>query len=247
MSPAPRPPLIVVATAGLVACGGTSSGPAPDAGTADASTTIDARTTVDAQTLCTTMSTTCDPFLNCGCQASEKCTAGSIGLVCIMAGAQAAGATCTKDTECAGGTFCATFAGATTCLAFCDDGHPCGAGHGCYIAVSDRAGVPTGRFVCGPTCSLLDQDCAGGLGCYNAPQAPEPERGICEPVGSGHLGDSCTQPSDCEKGAGCFKPSSVKAPICAKICDRKDSTPACDVGTTCHALSGDTQTGVCLP
>src|SRR5262249_29210144 len=137
------------------------------------------------------------------------------------------------------------YAGQTTCIAFCDEVHPCAGGRACYIVAADLAGRAQAQ-VCGPTCALLAQDCPGGIGCYPSDRNPGAERGICLDMGGGQQSAACTSMSDCAKGYACIAPPNL-APRCAKICDRTGGTLSCDHGSSCQPLTGDTQTGVCLP
>jgi hypothetical protein len=201
---------------------------------------------LDAKLACTGAETVCDVFLQCGCKSTEKCAPGDNGLVCTAMGAKPPGDVCGGDNECSRGTLCAPYAGTTTCLAFCDDFHPCGTGEFCYVIAKDRAGVAAAH-VCGPTCDLRAQDCPGGLACYPTDQYTSLERGICIVPGTNQQSSACQDQSDCAKGLACTVLPGPSGPICAKMCGRTGGPPACDQGRSCQPLTGETQTGVCLP
>ncbi|HKA87204.1 MAG TPA: hypothetical protein VKE22_06030 [Haliangiales bacterium] len=193
----------------------------------------------------------CDVFLSCGCAPGQKCTSAQVGLGCMNAGSKQVGQDCANDTECAPGTVCLLYGGTTTCLQYCDVLHECKQGNtACYVGVNDREVPPVVvATVCGPTCSLLDQDChIVGQACYPSPDVyPVAERGTCRPSGAGVQGDACTGSSMCAAGYLCVKPSNSTTAICAKMCDRLDGVPGCGTGTSCMHLSDNTQTGICLP
>jgi len=229
----------------LAACGTSASGPAADAGPADAPVHIDARTT------CDDAGASCDVFLSCGCAASDKCAPATSGLACTTAGSGAAGDACDSDAKCARGTTCVAYAGGTTCHAFCDDAHPCAPQTACYIEAADRGGSQVG-MICGPSCSLLGQDCPAALGCYPADQAVDPDHGICLTPGVGIQGEACSRMTSCAVGFGCIDPAGPATPICAKICALGGGAASCAPGSglTCRKLLGssaNSQTGVCLP
>lgn len=233
----------------LAACGSSTSAPAPDASGPDGA--VDAPVHFDARTTCDDGGTSCDVFLSCGCAPTDKCTPATNGLACMPAGSGAAGDSCGSDATCARGTTCVAFAGATTCHPFCDDAHACPASTACYIEAADRNGVQVG-MLCGPSCTLLTQDCPGALGCYPADQAVDPDHGICLSPGVGTQGQSCSQMTNCAPGYGCIDPAGSATPICAKICALGGGAPSCDPGSgaTCRKLLGssaNSQTGVCLP
>jgi hypothetical protein len=241
----------VVAVA-FAACG--PGGASPDAAPAVAG---GCEPVADAATACPAPGeAACDVFLHCGCRDDQKCTVGTIGLACATAGWRQAGETCTSDDECARGTLCAPFFGVTRCLQLCDAAHACPDGQACYVTVHDGANPPR-RIgeVCGPTCSLLAQDCAvPGLACYVSEDHCVPglpgslEQGVCLSAGAGAQGDPCVTMGDCQRGQLCVDPAGPPPSICAKMCDRRaGAAPSCDVGTTCRELPGLTQTGVCLP
>ena len=237
-----RATLVVLLLVG--ACGGGDAEPA-DAAPLDAAICTPAP---DAQpaTSCVPDAGACDYFLHCGCGATSKCTVGDTASVCGGAGGKAPGEICAADADCARGGFCSSFAGATTCLAFCDDAHRCPSGQECYVTVNDRTGRAAGR-VCGPVCSLLGGSCgAAALGCYPSALRCTDGDGLCLIAGTGDLGSSCSRANDCKSGSVCVEPSGSSHPICAKICDRKGSEPMCGAGI-CRELPGQTQTGVCLP
>lgn len=193
----------------------------------------------------------CDVFLSCGCDPGQKCTSAEVGLGCMNAGSNQIGQNCASDTDCAPGTVCLLYGGATTCVQFCDVLHECvSADLACYVGVNDRAVPPNVvATVCGPTCSLLDQDCRiPGQACYPSPDVyPVKEKGTCRPSGTALQGDPCSSSSTCAAGYICVKPSGSSATICAKMCDRQDGVPGCGSGTSCGPLSDNTQTGLCLP
>ncbi len=193
----------------------------------------------------------CDVFLSCGCNPGMKCTSAQMGLGCMNAGSNQNGQSCASDTDCAPGTVCLLYGGMTTCHQFCDDLHACVSSvEACYVGVNDRSVPPmVVATVCGPTCSLLDQDCKiAGQACYPSPDVyPVAEMGTCRPTGTLLQGDACTSSSNCSPGYLCVKPSGSTTSICAKMCDRQDGAPGCGGNTSCVALSGSTQTGLCLP
>jgi hypothetical protein len=239
------PPLIIYSLA-LAACGsnGTTASDASDARVVDAAAACVA---VDAATSCAA-DAGCDFFLHCGCGESDKCSVGASGASCAAAGAGRAGSTCTVDADCARGTICVPFFGALQCLQFCDRAHRCPSGQDCYVTVTvrDRADQIAGE-VCGPTCKLVEQDCAAaGTACYLSDRHCGIDEGLCLAAGAASQGVACTRMGDCQKGYLCIDPAGPSTPMCAKICDRRDGMPSCDVGT-CRDLPGHSQTGICLP
>jgi len=232
----------------LAACGTSATGPATDGGGP-----VDAPVHGDARTICDDGGTSCDVFLSCGCAPADKCAPSSVtsGLACMPAGSGAAGDSCGSDASCARGTTCVSYAGATTCHPFCDNAHPCPQTSACYIEAADRAGFQVG-MLCGPSCSLLGQDCPAGLGCYPADQAVDSDHGICLTPGVGIQGEACSQMTNCALGYGCIDPAGPATPICAKICALGGGASSCAPGSglTCRKLLGssaNSQTGVCLP
>lgn len=239
------PPLVISLLA-LCACSGGSSGGSPqpsDAGVPDGAAA--ACIAVDAATACAA-DAGCDFFLHCGCAAGDKCSVGTSGASCAPAGAQAAGSACAVDADCARGTICVPFFGALQCMQFCDRAHACPSGQECYVTVKDRSDHIAGE-VCGPTCKLVDQDCAAaGTGCFISDRHCTVDEGLCLAAGAASQGVACTRQGDCQKGYLCIDPAGPSTPMCAKICDRRDGKPSCDVGT-CRDLPGHSQTGICLP
>jgi hypothetical protein len=235
--------LLAVVVVASSACGG--GGSTTDPLLADARAACPAPP--DARTACGAPDAGCDPFLHCGCGTAQKCTAGTVGLECVAAGARTAGQVCGADSECERGTLCVPFLGVTQCLRFCDAAHACPGGEACYVVVADR-GQRAVAEACGPTCDLLAQDCpASGLGCFTSQKECAPERGVCLAPGGGAQGATCASMADCAAGNLCIDPGGPAPPICAKICGRKGTGPTCTVGTTCRDLPGHTQTGICLP
>src|SRR5262249_9341638 len=127
----------------------------------------------------------CDVFLSCGCAPGQKCTSAQVGLGCMNAGSKQVGQDCANDTECAPGTVCLLYGAPPPLLPYCDVLHECKQGNtACYVGVNDREVPPVVvATVCGPTCSLLDQDChIVGQACYPSPDVyPVAERGTCRP------------------------------------------------------------------
>jgi hypothetical protein len=228
----------------ICACGPSGAALDADGGAADGR--------IDAPDKCPpTPPPVCDVFLSCGCDPGMKCTSAQSGLGCMNAGSSQVGQDCATDADCEPGTVCLLYGGALTCFQYCDDLHACTASDAaCYVGVNDRSVPPVVvATVCGPTCSLLDQDChIPGQGCYPSPDVyPIPEKGTCRPTGTLMQGDTCTTSSGCAPGFVCVKPGGSSTSICAKMCDRQDGTPACAASTSCVPLSGNTQTGICLP
>lgn len=240
--------------------------PPPDAPPPDAAPPDAPPPKPDAQTLCPDpLPGACQYFLSCGCavDAGEKCTAGSTGPFCIVAGAKKAWESCADETECESGTTCRYYGGAYRCLQYCDDAHGCpaifsvdGSGEGdeivsyqaCYIRMSDTSTPPVViAQACGPVCSLLEQDCPySGQGCIpSSTYVMEAEHGLCVTMGTGGQGAPCSGSSACAPGSLCM-PSDAGM-ICSRFCARDAAEPACDEGTTCKALTGHTNTGACLP
>lgn len=213
--------------------------------------TPDANLTPDAWTECPDPPPAqCDYFLSCGCDTmmGEKCTiVGNppMGPVCAPSGANEAGQVCTQDSDCAAGTVCVAYGGGLRCMRFCDAGHPCPEDQSCFIRVVDDMSTELGR-VCGQVCSLIGQDCQfEGQGCYpSATFAPEKETGICVNAGTKVQGEACTKANDCAEGFTCVDVSGGGS-ICARLCDRNDGDPGCEMGQSCSALTGHTQAGVC--
>lgn len=178
--------------------------------------------------------------------AGEKCSIGQDGIACAQSGELGQGEACAGDGECASGTICATYADGAYCMMFCDDAHVCAENYACFIAVMGDEDVQVAS-VCGQVCTLLEKDCAHGSvqGCFPTSMYDiEAERGLCLDDGSGTQGEDCDD--GCASGYACVDPEGETGPICAQLCDRDDDDPACDSGT-CRALTGHSQTGVCLP
>jgi len=233
----------------LSACGDDDSPGAPDGGGEDGAQGGDGGR-ADASTMCMgdASPATCDYFLQCGCDMGQKCTASTTARMCGPAGTKTAGEACANDGECVAGTTCVLYGGATRCMLFCDDSHPCPMGDACYIRLHNGA-IELG-YLCGDVCSLRDQDCMfDGQGCYPASQyVPEMEKGICAATGAGMQGAACMTQGDCAEGFICADVDNPPGTsVCAAACDRMDSMPGCGMGTTCKQLQGHTATGVCLP
>jgi hypothetical protein len=243
--------LRVCAAVALLAFAGGACGPSGAVLDFDAGGVADAGR-IDAPDKCpVTPPPVCDVFLSCGCDPGAKCTVAQTGVACMAAGSNQIGQDCHNDVDCEAGSVCLLYGGATTCIQYCDVLHECkGADQACYVGVNDRSVPPVVvAQVCGPTCSLLDQDCRiAGQACYPSPDVyPVPEKGTCRPSGTLVQGDTCPSSSSCSPGFVCVKRGSSSISICAKMCDRQDGVPACGSGTTCGALSDNTQTGICLP
>jgi hypothetical protein len=244
----PASPLLLLGLPLWIACGddAASTVDAAPAGAADARV---ACSSVDARTSCDGV-TGCDFFLQCGCGATDKCTVATTGVACAPAGQSPAGAACSTDAECARGTICVPFFGTLQCMQFCDSAHACPTDMACYVNVKDIQDRPAGEL-CAPSCSLVAQDCpatgtATATGCYVSEKHCTIDEGICLASGGASQGTPCTKMGDCQKGHLCIDPAGPSTPMCAKICDRMDGVPSCDVGT-CRELPGHTQTGICLP
>jgi len=88
----------------------------------------------------------------------------------------------------------------------------------------------------GPSCDVVDQDCADTMQCVmdNMASSPSP---MCQPsTGDLALGADCTAGTDCAEGLDCYT-------ICLAYC-RLDTD--CTMGLTCdHSLAPGFDFGIC--
>ncbi|MBI5500231.1 MAG: hypothetical protein HY907_08315 [Deltaproteobacteria bacterium] len=194
----------------------------------------------------------CDPVLQCGCAAGERCILQSetgappYTETCFAAG------TDTIDTECpAGADNCAPqmqcFGDGTTfnCTMFCYGDTDCPSGRPCQVPPSIE---PLG--FCGP--AAVDCDPFTGTGCTSSENCDIMDFTTCDracgPTGTGTAGEDCGT-TGCVSGYGCLTTTGGPPYSCMKYCN-PSGTPNCsDVpGTTCQTIGAGTCAGfgICM-
>jgi len=96
---------------------------------------------------------------------------------------------------------------------------------------------------CTNECSILDQDCPGGDGCYFGVDG----FGGCQAPGSGGYYDVCTVQPDCAPGHLCTTPATTEK-TCVPVCDTTLGNADCPAGYSCLAgnLPGQPNLGICV-
>ena len=233
------------ASDGSASDGSTRDG-ATDAGPSDAA--VDATSTdaaVDSGPVsmpCTAVGT-CDPFDPTACAADEKCLVTATGTACTaltMTPGLAEGATCTRDTDCAAGTWCVSFGAGFVCTATCAAGSigQCGADATCLGTVGSETCVR----VCLPTptrCNIYTQDCADPTyACTLTRNSETGERYTgCLPAGTQARGDACGGSSGrCAAGLICINQSGTTT--CRQVCGADGGVPTCSAaGENCTGFA----------
>lgn len=180
--------------------------------------------------------TTCGAGATCGLVCEQGMPAAGI---CYPAGSGKPGEVCASNSDCAPGSQCFDFSTAgcpvKTCLRFCDhDDAACDETDAyCNVPIACGTGAPF--LACSRPCDPAvagTTGCASGLGCF----VYADETTDCACPGTGTVGSSCTQNSDCTSGTSCIVPVQVDAGAgtgaCRPIC--RLASPACPGGLTCR-------------
>ena len=196
----------------------------------------------------------CDPLNKTSCPTGESCRIRFPGdvTVCTQVGALAAMESCRSDLDCAGGLVCANF----MCLPVCDVRRPSCGGElpvcnlpegnkyygACYrVNTTPPDGGPVDSMqtaFCDPViqqgCSRAEDSChvgaSGGFECLLS--------------GTGGEGASCTKPSDCMPGTGCFD-FNQQGSKCRRYCDSQ--APSCPSTTPFCSVLVRSRYGACMP
>jgi hypothetical protein len=168
---------------------------------------------------------------------------------------------CSRPADC-GGPDCTTYAqmtaAGTTYEHLCfpptgggaPTGTPCLADTDCMSGICDRY-----QGACGVQC-CTDLDCAPAESCVVYDLDPTTPVKLCAPrstgAGSGALGASCTQPSDCESEVCApTDPANASSPRkCSTTCCTHADCAALPLGGSCEAFAGpisNTLLGACVP
>lgn len=92
-----------------------------------------------------------------------------------------------------------------------------------------------------PTCTILGNDCPGGLWC--APPGLTGQPLACIGAGGTPLGEACNSPADCVANTSCFDLGA--GPVCAALCDASEFGSDCSTGGSCEKARSDY--GICVP
>ncbi len=183
----------------------------------------------------------CNPFDQAACDAGQACYLNGSDTQCLPAGDAGAGDPCSQPNSCGPGLACVTVAGQSNCARMCstdpaNSGEAfacaalCGAGNFQQMDVDTKTGICTNDVQI-PTCDPVAQDCDAGKACYFTDGA-----WVCMPEGNKEEGQSCSAPSECQKGLTCHQSGKCKV-----ICDagQPKNNPACDSpDISCVPLGG---------
>lgn len=185
-----------------------------------------------------------------GCLASQSClpaaVAGAVEPRCAAAGVVEPGGSCTRLDECVRGALCVN--GACRRLCCGGDWSACGAGEGCFRALSlriDGRSVPSGAMLCFPVdgCDALDPRACDELPGHDC-KIVDP-RGVtaCVAKSAGALGEACGGAAQCGRGLVCA------GGRCRQLCRALEcGSPGCPEGTRCVHLDRHPATvGECAP
>jgi len=190
--------IVILASAGVLACGSDSGSGGGGTQAADAGGYTGACTNGGLYA-----DQACNPLCpaESGCAEGEDCTflpAGG-GFGCQKDGTQKLGMGCNPETLCAVGGCVDIPDVGSKCASFCKEDGDCGAEERCGIEVDYGGAESIG--MCSPKppgCDIFDQDCQEeGTACYLAGEA------MCLKVGEVVVGEPCATANGCEKGLIC--------------------------------------------
>ena len=191
---------------------------------------------------------TCDPFVvgtysqpaghDChvlmqGCTVQgEACYFTDQGAECLPTGVSDCGQRCDFANDCPESSVCIGDPG--YCMGLCNVDQPC---------ANETTCRPFGDIetlgYCPQSCSILEQDCPGGLGCFLVNGRQE-----CAPVLSPSFKENqvCESANRCQLGLICHE---LDVQRCLKACRMNDPTHGCDSGE-CVPLADLAGLGVCV-
>jgi hypothetical protein len=193
----------------------------------------------------------CDPVLQTGCGADEKCTwvVGASGSAagdtrCVADGTVALFQPCTESAggvadDCAAGGLCVAgeeFPG-PNCVAICSMASTVPPQF-CRVRTDvfdDRPGVGHRDYV---PCSLALHDCPPDQGCYrwmSGELLPGLDACHAEQPGAGVAGASCTGQRDCARYHGCIDGSCER--LCLDVAGNPGNPDVCPAGTACTTVT----------
>jgi hypothetical protein len=183
----------------------------------------------------------CTPGDVGACGAGMKCSVlnvstGEVG--CVAAGPRSAFARCDADTNCVDGTWCDI--PGKVCLPICQALSDCANGGQC-IGPADANMMPVmGVKVCLANCNLISgAPCDQSFGPVTCLPPQPGSASSCWQSNGVAVGQSCTDPADCEVGAIC----AGTPPSCLLWCTPLGQAPQCsaaqqcaDVGVTANGM-----------
>ncbi|HIA04758.1 MAG TPA: hypothetical protein EYN66_23170, partial [Myxococcales bacterium] len=199
--------LLILVSAMVLGCSSTGEG------TDGSSGTTDTPGTDGSQGQCATdakfAADPCDPVCDVsGCAEGQICTLNGSNLVCSAPGTQKLNMGCSEDTLCEQG-ICVVEEGENIgkCRLFCEVDSDCGdSDYACLVTYSYKNGSVSACDIKPPPCSVYEQDCDAGMGCYL---------------------DGCLEAGTIEKGAECSTTNNCKPSLlcvsskCHEICNPK--------------------------
>lgn len=212
---------------------GIDAGTELDAGPPDAGPT-------DAGRTCG-RSGTCHPLYDASCRCGYSATA--FDWACGRSGTGVVGGVCTTSANCGAGLWCSrrTNAASGTCRRLCDEDTDCGASEAC-AQIDDISVSCSGYCLPLSECSIVDQDCGSGRGCYWLVDGAR-EHNFCARAGTAEANDSCySDPTACMAGYVCASRLGMMYARCHETCTTSSSCPGSE---TCDNMTAAGE-GYCL-
>jgi len=162
----------------------------------------------------------------------EACYFTESGAECLPTGTSGCGQRCEYANDCPESTVCIGDPG--YCMGLCNAGQPC---------ANETTCRPFGDVemlgYCPQSCSILEQDCPSGLGCFLVNGRQE-----CAPVLSPSFKENqvCESANRCQLGLICHE---LDVQRCLRACRVDDEAHGCDTGT-CTPLEELGGLGVCV-
>jgi hypothetical protein len=231
--------LAVLSAALFLGCAGAGDGggATTEAGTDDGAATT---TGGDCPFAAEFAGASCDPLCDqSGCAEGQICTLNGANLVCMAPGTKEYGSACSMDANyaCAEG-LCVIAEGESIgkCRRFCMDDSDCDdPDYACLV--SYKRGADDTVSACDlkpPPCSVFEQDCEAGMGCYLSG---------CLEAGEGNVEDACSAPNECKPGLLCISSK------CHEVCNPKTGGPDPKCKFKCPltmaSITGEDDVGVC--
>jgi hypothetical protein len=202
----------------------------------------DGATDGDVPLVC--VDSTCDLWLQCGCDADQKCDSDGAGTrTCETAGTALHAESCTSTNDCSSGTTCLSMAGwpvaTEACFQYCNVDADCSAlARGAFCRLSAAGAFNACTLPCDPLaqtgcpaqtqCSVYNFGSIGGTNCTGPGTVPQ--------------GQTCNSHFDCVESMLCVSGS------CQQLCVVGDNSP-CGGATTCQStgiVNRDIVYGACL-
>ena len=162
----------------------------------------------------------------------EACYFTEEGASCLPTGLSGCGQRCEFANDCPEGTVCIGEPG--YCMGLCNEGQPCANDTTCR-----GFGDVEALGYCPKRCSILEQDCPIGLGCFLVNGQEE-----CAPVLSPSFKQNqvCESANRCQLGLICHE---LDVQRCLKACEVNNPDYGCETGV-CVPLEDLDGLGVCL-